>query len=443
VKFFKKIDDYLLHHYPSIWVTRVHSFLPIGLGIVLLIYLVNISIGWNPKDNRPESEWSILMLVIPVLVYLVYWFIFQSRYNVAKSGGKLSVLKEYLNFSLYAVVFSVAYAIILIIPFSNDHKLMLAVSHDEVVQDIEYLNDGNSLMNEVGYVVPLNNNTYQVTESNYVSNYYYEDDYYYDQDPFNSTDEVVVLTKREALQRIENYLAAYNKYSENMIMKSPQMILEDCLDGESSDNTYGFYYGYYGGTWSVSGKVNKIRRLHEGTSYSFWQDGWFWKISFAFIAWLALVVWIFKQMNLRHFVFGFISLCLTPILGGIIGALIYGLFYRSHNSSNVEDVFMVLILLVYGIVGFIVIRGYKQNKLNQTAYVMSMYLNFWIPMLPFFIYLTIWTLNRYQYYNYYHREILGFDAENVVFLFCVIAGIASIAIFKPIYAKFRSLPMRK
>jgi hypothetical protein len=438
VKLFKKIDDYLLHYFPSIWVTRVHSFLPIGLGIVLLIYLGNMAIGWNPKGDRPESEWPVLMMVIPVLVYLVYWFIFQSRYNVTKSGGKLTILQEYLNFFLYACVFTVAYSIILVIPFSNDQKMTFAVSHDEVIQDIEYLNDGNSIVNREGAFVALDNDTYRVTESNYVGKSYY-DDHYYEKDPYNSTDDVVVLTKRQVLERIDNYLASYNKYTYDVNTKSAEMVLSERINDETPYNYN--YYDFYGGSWSVSGKVSKLRRLHEGTGFSFWDEVWFWRISFAFIGWLALFVWIFKQMNLRHFVFGFIAICLTPIVGGIVGGIIYGLFYSSYRSNDIEDVFLMLILLAYAIVALIFIRGYKQDKLNQTAYVMSMYFNFWMPILPLFLYLSMMSLNGYSYNHYYRKEIMGFDTEDVLYFFCVIAGLATIAIFKPVYAKFRSLPM--
>lgn len=439
MKFFKKIDDYLLHYLPSVWVTRVHSFLPIGIAIILIIYLGNLAIGWNPKGERPESEWFVLVMIIPVLVYLVYWFIFQSRYNVTKSGGKLTILQEYINFLLYACVITVAFFIILVIPYSNDQKMALAIGHDEVKLDIEYLNDGNSIVNDEGGFIALSNNTYQVTESQFVGNYYY-DDYYYADSQIST--ENLVLTKRQVLERIENYIASYNKYTFNTIKRSSEMILADRVNDEVPYESYD-YYGSYGGSWNVSSKVSKIRRLHENSGFSVWKEPWFWKMAFAFIGWLALLVWIFKQMNLRHFVFGFISLCLTPIVGGILGAIIYGIFYSSYRSSNIEDVFFMLILLAYAIGAFIFLRGYKQDKLNQTAYVTSMYFNFWMPILPLFMYLTVTSFNQNTYYGYYREQILGYDTEDALYLFCMITGLASIALFKPVYSKFRSLPMWK
>ncbi|MFT5821972.1 MAG: hypothetical protein ACI8ZM_003228, partial [Crocinitomix sp.] len=315
-------------------------------------------------------------------------------------------------------------------------KMAIAVGADEVGQDIEYLNEGNSLVNEEGNFDVMDNNTFRITESNFVYDYYYYDDY----SEYGNVEEQLTLTKRQVLERIDNYVAAYNKYTYNTITRSAEMILEDRIN---NDVPYDDYYNYYDGSWSVSSKVSRIRRLHTGTGYMLWDEPWFWKISFAFIGWLALLVWIFKQMNLRHFVFGFISLCLTPLVGGILGAIIWGIFYSSYRSNRIEDLFFVFILIAYAIVAYLFIRGYRQNKLNQTAYVMSMYFNFWIPLLPLFVYLAIISYNRSNYYGHYRDKVLGYNAEEVVYILCIILGLASIALFKPVYAKFRSLPMRK
>ncbi|MBK6527889.1 MAG: hypothetical protein IPG07_21460 [Crocinitomicaceae bacterium] len=71
MKLFKKLDNYLLHHYPSIWITRIHSFLPIGVGIAGLLYLITLTIGWSPKDEMPQDLIPIVLMIIPVLIYLV------------------------------------------------------------------------------------------------------------------------------------------------------------------------------------------------------------------------------------------------------------------------------------------------------------------------------------------------------------------------------------
>lgn len=442
MKFFKKIDDYLLHYYPSIWITRVHSFLPIGLGLVFIIYLVNMLVGWNPKETMPTSEVSVLIMIIPVLVYLVYWFIFQSRYNVTKSGGKMGYGAEYLNFFLYALVFTVAYFFILVVPYSNDMKMKYAVGYEEVKEDIRHLNEGNGIVNSYNTIEELGNNKYRIWETNFIYDY---NDYAYET-MVEDGDGAITLTRREVLQRIEKYVTAYNKYTRSTITKSSEEILSDCLAGEGVHDEY--YYGYYDyeGTWQVENKISHIRDLHEGERYSMWGEPWFWRISFAFILWAALVVWIFKQMNLRHFVFGFISICLTPLLAALVGAILFGVIYRYSYGQTGEKVALNLVLFAYVIVAFFFIRGYLQDKLNQTSYVLSMYFHFWIPILPLFIYASVLARRRYDYYSYYYDhqyEVFGMKEEEFVYWICMLVGISSIAFFKPVYAKFRSLPFVK
>ena len=441
MNFFKKIDNYLLHYYPSLWVTRVHYFLPIGLGLVLLIYLVNMAIGWSPKEAVSNAEWPIFIMIIPVLIYLVYWFIFQSRYNVVKSGGKMSYGSEYLNFFLYALVFTVAYFFILVVPFSNDQKIKNAISYEELIKDIKALNEGNSIVNQEGAFEPHGSDKFEMWESEFVY------DYYLDKVETEYDEGVIILTRREALERIENYVKTYNKYVYNGISDSPAVILADRIAGAQDYDDYDYYdYGYYDTQWEVQSKIDHILDLYQHR-YSIWSEPWFWKISFAFIGWLALLVWIFKQMNLRHFVFGFISICLTPLLVAIIGAVLFGLIFSYGSDDAAVKVALYLVLIAYFIVGLLFIRGYLQNKLNQSAYVMSMFFNFWIPLFPLFIYGLIMVNRRYDYYSYYNgyedRIYLGLTLEELLYWICVFIGIASIAAFKPIYTKFRSLPLQK
>lgn len=438
MKFFKKIDDYLLRYYPSIWVTRVHYFLPIGLGLIALIYLLNIAIGWNPKDDMPNSFTPILTMIIPVLVYLIYWFIFQSRYNVAKSGGKISYGGDYLNFFLYTTVFAVAYLFILVIPFSNTHKMAMSVSRNEVLIDIDNLNKGNGLFNYSNDFEVLPNGMYKFFNQTMI----YENDYYYSYG--DNSENAITITKQQALIRLENYIYSYNKYVKDEILESPQSILAELIEnnGYYTNNNY---YSYDSNTWEVKQKVKSIKSWYKHTQYSAWSYPWFWKISIAILFWLALMVWIFKQMNLRHYIFGFIALCLTPLLAGLLGALTYAAFYSYGNSNEVELIILTLVLVAYIVIGIAFIRGYLQSKLNQTAYVLSMYFHFWLPVLPLFLFGLFYTWKRTTgYYDYqYSNELMGVKPENFIYWACIVLGIASIAFLKPVYAKFRSLPMRK
>lgn len=434
--FLKKIDNYLLRHYPALWVTRLHSFLPIGLLLLVVIYITNISLVWNPKEDLPIFEASIFFMLVPVLVYLVYWFIFQSRYNVLKSGGKNSIVAEYGAFFAYVLVFFVAYLFILIIPISNNQRVKRNVSELEIRQDYEKLNLGNALVNEQYNIIQLDNGTYEVRNEEY--------SYYWKYNFFDEKNAIEILTERQVLNRIENYIIAHNKYTTSTIDITPQRILADINNVYSSADYAGYNHldpeVYYESDWNVETKVHAILRMYNEGWFSGDFGLWFWKISLGFIGMLALLVWMFKQMTLRYFVIGFISLCLTPLLVGLVALLLFDVLY--FRGIGGELIAIYLILFAYIFVGIFAARGYLQKTLNPTANVLTMYFNFWLPFLPLFLILSAFSHGNFYGYEIFQTVEPDFVA-NTVYWSCIVLLLFSILIFKPVYAKFRALPAKK
>jgi len=428
MKIFKKLDDYLLHYYPSIWITRVHYFLPLGLGIFALLFFGNLTIGWSPKDDFPESYIAVVLMIIPILIYLVYWFVFQSRYNVAKSGGRMTLGFEYLNFFSYMLVFFMAFLIIVAVPLSNLYKVKINVNKEELIRDIENLNKGNVLVNNVGTITFTEYGTIEYYEVNYVYNYYIYDgeDYYSEVYP---PAQLLSITRNEALIFIGDYIKSYNKYSHQRIQKTAQEILREREENLNVDNYY-----YSDDSWQTQYKLSELdERAHTGEWFDEFQEPWFWKITFGFIAFSSLLVWLFKQMKLRHFVIGFISICLTPLLVAIVGVIIFELL---GYCGDEEKIVSLVCFFVYALLIYFSIRGYKAQTLNYTGYVMTMYLQFFLPLLPMFLW----------FYFIYQRNfsfIANEDDEmNLIYWCGWITGLLSILVFKPLYTKFGSLPAR-
>lgn len=442
MKLFKKLDNYLLHYYPSIWITRVHYFLPIGLAIFVLLFFSNLAIGWNPKSELPDASIAVVLMIIPVLLYLVYWFIFQSRYNVLKSGGKMKVGFEYLNYFIYLLVFFMAFLIICAIPISNHAKLKYGVDRAELLKDIDNLNAGNTLVNSTNRVEVLTSGTIRFIPSNFVYNDYYYDEYYYD-DYYETTEanysDWTSVTRNEALIIIKEYIRSYNKYSKYPITNSAQNILkehEGFYDTDIPDDYYVDDYYYYDDEWEIQYKLGELeRRITTDEWYGEFQEPWFWKIAIGIMAFLALLVWQFKQMKLRHFVFGFISICLTPLLMAIIGVIVFELLgYRGAE----EIIVSFIALFAYAVIGFFAFRGYLSKTLNNTGYVLMMYFQFVLPLLPLFL----WLFFGFKRYDYYYWGDRGEFMLNFIYYFGWVVGLASIIALKPVYTKFRSLPAR-
>lgn len=435
MKLFKKLDNYLLHHYPSIWITRIHSFLPIGIGIAGFLYLITLTIGWNPKDEMPQDLIPIVLMIIPVLIYLVYWFVFQSRYNIAKSGVNMPISFEYLNFFSYLLVFFMAFLIISAIPLANYQKVKNAVNEDELVADIKNLNAGNALVNGGSEIVynPDGSITYYPSDFVYPDYYkIYNYDYSYTNEMYDPVSETTI-SRNKAEQLVSAYLKSYNKYTHHEINKSASQIL---IENESGNYQYDDYdYDYYSGyesSWEVQNKLSQIQaRMYYGW-YSEYSEPWFWKISVGILAFMSILVWVFKQMKLRQFVFGFIAICLTPLFIAIAGVIIFEVMQLRYNE---EEFIAGIVLFFYLLFAFLSVRGFKQGTLNNLGYIMTMYLQFFLPLLPIFLWLFFIGEGRY----YYDTE------ENLFNMFYWsgwFIGLAGIFLFKPMYTKFRSLPSK-
>lgn len=422
MKLFKQLDDYLLRNYPSIWITRIHIFLPIGIGIITLLTVINLAIGWNVKDDLPANDVAVVLMIIPVLIYLVYWFIFQSRYNVAKSGGRMPLHFEYLNFILYFTVFLTAFLIICAIPISNNYKIGNAISKEQYLRDKQILNIGNGLVMQPSIAgIEFNGNTLRFYPVNMIYDYEYD----YVEAPKQMT-----VSFKTAEQIIMDFIEVHNRYTHQVIRKSPKKVLaelqEDFYGGGAFDDSYSDSY------WEIQNKLVEISRNLTHNRLGIFQSLWFWKISFGLIAFLALTVWIFKQMDLRTFIYGLIALCLTPLIGAIIGVILFELLNIQHEEEKVVSLF---ILIVYGVVTAIVISHYYKTVRKNTGYVLAYYLQFFLPMLPLFLLLFFDSMNISSPNN----RVMD-DLFNFLYYSGWIIGLLCIAPFSKIYAKFRSLP---
>lgn len=424
---FKKIDQYLLNNFPTFWVTRFHIFFPIGLAIFGLIYLVNLSIPWDTHDPMPRGEMAIVICLIPVLVYLVYWFIFQSRYSVIKSKGKVGIFGEYFNFLIYTLTFFMASLILFAVPISNHHKIKIGTDIEQVKKDKEALN--------LGYVFIYSNNVellegdkYKFKPVDFVSNYdyYYYDYDYYNEEPYNENNHSPKIVNREnALRIIKNFKTAYNRYTHYAITRSDEDILANSIS----------YYDegiYLEGEWEVGNKVARLISKHSRNKwFGEYQEPWFWKICLAIAAILGVMVSIFKQTNTRQYVFAFISLCLTPLLFVIVGMILFEGIGLRHNEDTVVS---FLFLLWYGIAAFFAIRGYLSNTRNNLGYISSIYLQIVLPGLPIFLWIFI--MGDKAYYNSWSGE----DLANLLYYSAWVTGLLGIGLFKRLYVKYYHQP---
>ena len=485
---FQKIDNYLLHNFPNIWVTKVHIFLPIAIIFMLIIYVFNvILIGYNIKNELPTAEWGITLMIIPVLVFIVYWFVIQARYNVEKSGGKLSIPLEYMNFFLYCLMFAVSYLLVSFIPYTNDLKIAQAANKTEIKEDIKNLNAGRTILNN-NDLIETRGNRYKIKYINYINSYYWElenindeasdaveaveasievvkEDYensnsergYYEEKfikyedylknpiPKNTNNLFILATSNQVEEIVANYSFSYNKYTKNEVTATARQITENELKGNMQDYNYNYYntnydnYDYNYSSWrnQVDYKVEHLARLKIQNNGAFQANYGNSEVSKIIICWLlmmSLMVWIFKQIHWRDYLYGILALALTPVIVGIIGVF-FGVFMRAD-----EEFLFALVFIAYILAIIFTIKGFISNYKSRFSIVVTMYLQIWLPILPLFYFFFMYEV--YYRNNYEVRSDYRADAD-IMFYSCLIIGLLSIGLFKLIYKKMRLLPNHK
>ena len=415
MKLYHKINNYLLYNHPNIWVTRIHLFLPIGLIILFGILCVNTLVFpcnlEKPLSSGDEGFW---LMVIPVLIYLVYWFIFQARYNVEKSGGKLSVLQEYINYFIYFTVYSLALLLVLAIPLSNDYKVMTSISESEYRDDMDALNKGNSVVNKLG-TLTKEGNLYSYQTSNYV--------YDYGNYNYNNSHENIEVNEQKLIQIINQYKIAFNKYTKEKIKTSSRQIIKENLqayDGYAYEDYE--YYDRYPYNDSPKYKLEQIGRL-KNKGFLF-KDKEAMQAFSMLIALCALITWIFKQIHWKEFVFGLIAIALTPLIIGIIGLVMFSMFRVD------DEIGLWLVLFAYTMAIIFVIKGFTEKVKSKFTIITTIYLHFFLPLIPIFIYAL-------------YVNLLRNDTHDTIFSIGWIIGLLSIGVFKILYKRYRFLPSKK
>lgn len=462
--------------------------MPIALIFMLVIYVFNvILIGYNIKDQFPEGEWGVSLMIIPVIIFIVYWFVIQARYNVEKSGGKLSIPLEYMNYFLYFLMFGISYLLISFIPYTNDLKIARTANKTELKEDIKNLNAGGIIVNSSDKIEQVGNR-YKVPYNNYINTYYWRNNKYdsYDEieavavdadveiikenfDVYNeergyyeekhisyenyqknpipkNTNNLFILATRNQLEElVANYIYSYNKYTYKEVRVTARQIVENELKGDYQDYNYNYYstnenendYRYNSWRNQVSYKVEHLARLKIQNSGAFEANYGNSDVSKVILSWLlmmSLLVWIFKQIHWRDYLYGLLALALTPVVVGIFGVF-FGIFLRAD-----EEFFFALVFIAY-VLGFIfTIKGYISNYKSRFSIVTAMYLHVWLPILPLFYYFFM-----YEVYYRHDYDMRGdYRAEaNALFYSSIIIGLISIGLFKLIYKKMRLLPNHK
>jgi hypothetical protein len=389
--FIKRLDHYLLTHYPIIWQSRIHNvFYAVVLTNLLLgglAMLLPVNIG----HRYDLWEWTWTFFVVAV-TYLVIWMIHVGRFNIFKLYGKRPIGDEYINFILHMLCVVMIASTMFSFHYVYDQKIRNAVSNTELAQDINTLNLGAPFFpNQESYYRKYNADGIADSDNGlYLYNYHNFDrfgnqrfwtnlendglDNSYDR-AYETIDEQIMDTtiveevadpctqskfglncydenkklfnqkksRQEQLELITNFIQTAKKYGVSVNVDA-NTVLNRFNKNENFkfnlDN--GEAYNFYDLNYKLENSVGYV--ISSKTDRVIFYDPDFWHVMWYLCFNLALLFMIYRNVRRRDFILSIVSGIVIMIVSGIILALT-----RMNSESEIFGFyFMIYLGLVAG-----------------------------------------------------------------------------------------------
>jgi hypothetical protein len=466
-KFLRNLDKRMMYRSPQLWITKIHYAIPAALFLAAILFAITSAIGYNPSDELPEQQTSFMFLLLPAIAIFFYWFVIQAQYNVDKNYGRLSIGHDYQNFFSYLIIIGTFFLVMISIPTGQLFSVDNAVSDQELRNDIRTLNTGYAYFTgdfEVKSYKSDQPGEYQpavlkVTPKRYIDYYDMYDNYGWENeverafDDANTEGEDVYTREvryEQAIEEINALAAVYNKYTYKDIHPIAKHVLAN--PGEYYDNQYDYDYEYgYGNKnylrWTVEDRVEDIYRVKFKDHYMSIFNYEFMLVMFAIIGYLALLTWIFKNVNWKNYITAGISVLVTPLIGGITALFMYEVMDINHGVE--EEMIFGLLVVLNALFLLFVIVPLLRKKYSSLGVVCMILLQFWMPILIGVYGHLIMEMDRSYYYDndygysweYRHemRQWMGY----VLYYGSWIFMIATIPLFKKYYAYMWAFPKKK
>lgn len=411
--FLKRLDHYLLIHYPLLWVSKVHyvlfySMLALSLG-GLFVYFYPLT----PASYLPTYEESLLVGALLVLPAAIYWIYLQVVYKVNSRHFRFFAQAQ---FALYFLCFS----IFTFLPFAFsamvNEKIANLVTYEELIEDINALNIGNhyfptqnegdtlwdddrlikvKMLSEVSEYekesLIRGKDTIELTDnSRYFSPFTFGNSPKLDLDIhlFSRTDdykaryatvkwrllETMTMKSEEYLKEwifhikkeevkikeINDYIKIYNKYASKPISPLAKSILQQYFDKKVgkliTDN-------------SKRETHNKMFSIFYATKTSNFPTASYFHIAVSFILFnFSLLLFVFQQVRKLDFVLGvLIFIAYTSSIIFISGFLQYYVDIEPHDCSldYSEDEIALFIFVSSALILHIFLSRVRKNKIYQ------------------------------------------------------------------------------
>lgn len=292
--FLQKIDKQLLLNHPTIWATRIHHLLFWGGLYACGMYLLATFYPTSTQNIPDINTVFPISLLCGFLIFL-YWAYQVSLYRPQEQFGVLPKAYSVKELGIYVMgLLLLASTNVLSIKILSD-KNASVISTSQLVSDINTLNVGRKYIKAQGMLQLYGRRVENIRffkgllshdeVSQYAKN---------------------LLNKEAELKQISDYITAFNRYSPNPIVESP----EEILANHHSSQTL-----FYKNNRGVIKTIDLIVEAKEQNT--FFHHVYFYKSMSIMLSFLTLAFLIFLRIGLRNFIItaiaGFILICVNVL----------------------------------------------------------------------------------------------------------------------------------
>lgn len=397
--FLKKIDKDLLLNRPGLWATRIHYFLfffAVGAGLLAL----KLFTQFIPLHDVPSPDTQFLILLIPAVIGFLAWTYRASLFQVEKTFGQRQNGKGFRDQAVYVLIMTMLAGAPLAYGYLLSEKIQRAVPEDELVEDLNNLNLGESLFVTDEYY--LSDGYYSkdanqviasggIVFSGYVRYTYYS---FYHQDLYNENQVRRAVehidTREEKLRIIENFIHSFNKYSSEDIDMSAEKVLSNY-----ENQSFSFEQkGYESIKYDVSRNLQTIQQAHAGKFNIMDREFMPFYLFFLSFLWLALNVFLKTNWKIvaGAAILGIASIASIGITAGLIqttlgffedelifgmatllfGVMLYQAFRKKHTSriKAWKTIALSAVTVATPIMPLVIVSMFGNHLNNDEAYVL-------------------------------------------------------------------------
>lgn len=368
----QKVDNYLLLHYPKIWITRVHHVLIYGFSLWVLSALLGFIIPVNLQSTEDLGLWYFIFSILSFTLFC-FWVYHHVIFNNEKKFGNRKPIDSYLNF--FFTFLCSAIFILAPLPFSlaYNNRVAHVVSDDEFIADINQLNRAEAYMLSNAYNYKSH---YDSIEAVYKYDYRQLIEFNPNTPAYLKTDTIRFKNLLSAFQLKKEFKLLDSEKEVKTIINSYYLVLKKYhLASLSQTDFVNKSYNRYklliaqspiatDSYNNYSDDFNNLERCFRNIYEAKFQKIFIYDIGFLnfllySVFYTTLLIVLFKLVNWQQYLISLITLLLLPIILFIFTQFIP---YSGYDYGIKQNAYLISLALVFIACKVFTIKSLFNNK---------------------------------------------------------------------------------